>query len=58
VKRAVQRGIWTPRALSAEVKRMGREADHSFPSNAEVKNGVGIPPLPRMLSWRGALLIK
>jgi hypothetical protein len=33
------------------VKRSGREADHSPPSNAEVKNGGAVPPLPRMFSW-------
>jgi hypothetical protein len=27
------------------VKRPGREADHSPPSNAEVKNGGAVPPL-------------
>jgi hypothetical protein len=32
----------------------GREADHSPPSNAEVKNGGAIPPLPNVSSWRGA----
>jgi hypothetical protein len=29
---------WVPRALSLGVKRLGREADHSPPSSAEVKN--------------------
>jgi len=29
---------WVPGALSAEVKRLGREADLSPPSSAEVKN--------------------
>jgi hypothetical protein len=29
---------WVPEALSPGVKRPGREADHSLPSNAEVKN--------------------
>jgi hypothetical protein len=28
---------WIPEALSMEVKRPGREADHSSPSSAEVK---------------------
>jgi hypothetical protein len=28
---------WVPRAISLEVKRLGREADHSPPSSAEVK---------------------
>jgi hypothetical protein len=34
------------------VKRQGREADHSPPSRAEVKNGGPIPPLPRTSSRR------
>jgi hypothetical protein len=34
---------WTP-----GVKRPGYEADHSPPSNIEVKNGGTIPPLPHM----------
>jgi hypothetical protein len=29
---------WVPGALSLEIKRPGREADHSPPSSAEVKN--------------------
>jgi hypothetical protein len=29
---------WVPGALSLEVKRQGREADHSPPYSAEVKN--------------------
>jgi hypothetical protein len=28
-----------------------READHSSPTSAEVKNGGAIPPLPHMSSW-------
>jgi hypothetical protein len=32
--------------FSPGVKRQGREADHSPPSSAEVKNGGAIPPLP------------
>jgi hypothetical protein len=36
------------------VKWQGREADHSPPSNAEVKNGGAIPPLPHMPSWHSA----
>jgi hypothetical protein len=49
---------WVPGAISPEVKRPGREAGHLPPSNAEVKNGGAIPPLPDMSSWRGAYLIK
>jgi hypothetical protein len=36
------------------VKRQGREADSSPPSNAEVKNVGAVPPLPRMSSWHVA----
>jgi hypothetical protein len=38
-------------ALSAEVKRPGREAVHSHQSSAEVKNGGS--PLPNAFSWSG-----
>jgi hypothetical protein len=34
------------RAISLGEKMSGREADHSPPSSAEVKNGGAIPPLP------------
>jgi hypothetical protein len=40
-----------PEALSPGVKRQGREADHSPPSRAEVKNGGAVPPLSHMSSW-------
>jgi hypothetical protein len=36
------------------VKRPGREAGHSPPSNAEVKNGGTIPLLPHKSSWHSA----
>jgi hypothetical protein len=40
---------WVPGALSLEVKRQGREADHSPPTSVEVKNGgAGIFPLPHV----------
>jgi hypothetical protein len=42
---------WT---LSPEVKRPGREADHSPPSIAEVKTDGAIQPLPYMSPWGGA----
>jgi hypothetical protein len=45
------------RALSLGVKRSGREADHSPPASAEVKNAwsyTSVPP--NMPSWRGAQL--
>jgi hypothetical protein len=45
---------WVPGALSLGVKRPGREADHSPPSSAEVKEYGDIPPLPNTPSWRGA----
>jgi hypothetical protein len=37
---------WVLGALSPGVKRPGREADHSPPSSAEVKNGGAVNPLP------------
>jgi hypothetical protein len=45
---------WVPEALSPEVKRSGREANHAPPRIAEVKNCGVIPPLPQMSPWRGA----
>jgi hypothetical protein len=45
---------WVPGALSPGVKRQGREADHSPPFSAEVKNGGAIPPIPHMSSGRRA----
>jgi hypothetical protein len=41
-------------ALSPEVKRQRREADHSTPSIAEVKKVGAIPLLPHMSSWNSA----
>jgi hypothetical protein len=35
-------------------KAQGREADHSPPSSAEVKNCGAIPPLPHVSSWHSA----
>jgi hypothetical protein len=49
---------WVRGAISPGVKRPRREVDYSPPSNAEVKNGGAIPPLPRMSSWHSVLLIK
>jgi hypothetical protein len=43
-------------ALSKGVKQQGREADHSLPSNAEVKKDGALPPLPHMSSWYSAYL--
>jgi hypothetical protein len=39
-----------PGALSQEIKRQGREADHSPPSSDEVRKRGAIPPLPHMSS--------
>jgi hypothetical protein len=39
---------WVPGALSLEVKRLGREADHSPPNSTEVKNAwsyTSTPPI-------------
>jgi hypothetical protein len=36
-----------------EVKRLRREADHSPPYSAKIKNGGAIPPLPHTSSWLG-----
>jgi hypothetical protein len=48
---------WVPGALSLGVKRSGREADHSPPSSAEVKEFVEIyVHSPNTPSWRGAQL--
>jgi hypothetical protein len=41
--------------LSLGVKRLGREADHSLPSSAEVKESVRLYlQSPNTPSWRGA----
>jgi hypothetical protein len=46
---------WVPGALSLGVKRPGREADHSPPSSAEVKDCVELYlHSPSMPSWHGA----
>jgi hypothetical protein len=45
---------WAPGALSPGVKRPGREADHSQPSSAEVKNIWSIYALSHTSSWRSA----
>jgi hypothetical protein len=37
-----------------EVKRPGFEADHSFASRTEARNGGAIPPLPHTPSRRSA----
>jgi hypothetical protein len=45
---------WVPGAIPQEVMLQGREADHSFPLSAEVKNGRAISPLTTC--FRGILL--
>jgi hypothetical protein len=40
-------------ALSPGTNGPQRDPDQSPPSNAEVKNGGTIPPLPHMPSWHG-----
>jgi hypothetical protein len=46
---------WVPGALSLGVKRPGREADHSPPSNAEVKECMELYRYSsNTSSWRGA----
>jgi hypothetical protein len=58
--------LWCPPTLLSNwycglfpqgVKRPGREADHSPPSSADIKNGGAIPSLP-MSSWHNVYLIK
>jgi hypothetical protein len=46
---------WIPGAISLGVKRLGSEADHSPPSNAEVKECVELyRHSANTPSWRGA----
>jgi hypothetical protein len=45
---------WESGAVSSGVKQPGREADHSPPSRAEIKDGGVMPPLPLMCSWHSA----
>jgi hypothetical protein len=50
--------LWIPVALSLELKRPGREADHSPPSSAEVKsewNYTCTPPIGLHGVYRGNL---
>jgi hypothetical protein len=44
---------WVPGALSLGVKRLGREADHSLPSSAEVKNAWSCTSAPQyvFMAW-------
>jgi hypothetical protein len=46
---------WVTGALFLGVKRPGREADHSLPSSAEVKECMYLyPHSPNTSYWRGA----
>jgi hypothetical protein len=45
---------WVPGAISPGVKLPKRDADHSPPPIAGVKNGGAIPPLPRVSSRHNA----
>jgi len=46
---------WVPGALSLGVKLPGREADHSPPCSAEIKDRVELYlHSPNTSSWRGA----
>jgi hypothetical protein len=49
---------WVPGALSLEVKRQGREADHSPPSSAEVNECVELYLQSNTPLWRGVQLKK
>jgi hypothetical protein len=40
------------------VLRLGREAEHSTPSSAEIKNGGAMPHFPHTSSWHVAYLSK
>jgi hypothetical protein len=44
---------WVPGAISVGVQRPGREADHSPPSNAEVKNAWSYTSTPQyvFMAW-------
>jgi len=45
---------WVPGDLSPGVKLPGREADHSPPSSAGVKNSWRYTSTPNTSSWYGA----
>jgi hypothetical protein len=45
---------WVSGEISPGAKRLGREADHSPPSSAEVKNGGAMPSLPHTSSSHSA----
>jgi hypothetical protein len=45
---------WVPVVLFLEVKRPSREADHSPPYSAKVKNMWNYASIPALSSWSGA----
>jgi hypothetical protein len=45
---------WVPGALSPVVKWQRREADHSSPYSADIKNGRAMLPLLHTSSWHNA----
>jgi hypothetical protein len=45
---------WIPGALSPEIKRPGREADHSSPNTVEVKKTWIYTSTPHIPSWISA----
>jgi hypothetical protein len=45
---------WVPEALSPGAKQPGREADHSPPTSAEVKNMWIYTSTPHTPSWHNA----
>jgi hypothetical protein len=47
---------WVLWDVPAVVEQQEREADHSPPSSAEVKNGGAVPSLPHTPSWCGTFL--
>jgi hypothetical protein len=47
---------WVPGSLSLGVKRPGREADHSLPSSAEVKNAWSYTSTPQYVFMASCLV--
>jgi hypothetical protein len=56
ISRASRPPLWPTQPIingtggSSGVRQPGREAEHSPPTSAEVKNGGSIPPLPNVFS--------
>jgi hypothetical protein len=49
---------WVEGALFWGVKKQGRKADHSSPSNVKIKKGGAIRRFLYMYPWRSSYLIK